>query len=232
MKKEHSDRSLRVNENGELWLDARLTSEWRASYRLAIQGGRVVVAELRIFPAPQPLSDLGPGSHSLAHVLTQQSTELPAGGLSTRLVRAVRVGNDVRSLAEIIDFVRVKYPAALAPDGILGRAGITAKTLTTPPPPRAPADAKRGRPQKPALMYAQLASEYADLVAGGSDKPVEELATRWGEQVTCIRSRLQTARRLKFLEPGTRGNAGGILLPAAKQLLKKGTRHGRTTRTR
>ena len=78
-----------------------------------------------------------------------------------------------------------------------------------------------------------VAGRYAAAVARGSTRPVQELATRLRQPVARLRSRIQKARQLGFLDQVVQGHAGGRLTPAAKRLLKaKEGRDGKTTRTR
>jgi hypothetical protein len=232
-----SDTRLRVG-NDALWLDAKLGEDWRVSYRLEVQNGRVIVAELRIFPRARPLR-LGPGRHGSAAIRRAMeqgsSSAIPPGGLSTRLLRRVRLGHDVHSLVQIAEGIKRNDPAAFAPGTVLAKWGVTADVLfEAVPTRRQEVWTGRGRPSIPAVVYAALASEYSTLVAGGSDRPVQELAERSGQPLTLVRSRIQTARRLGLLDPGVQGNAGGQLTPAAKQLLRKkgAERNGKTARAR
>jgi hypothetical protein len=220
--------ALRIDGDKNIWLDVTLNTDWKATYRLFLEKGRVVVGELRVFPRARPLR-VTPGAHGVPEVLTQQPSPVPLGGLSTRLLRQVRLGHAIHSVAQIVEYVGRTHPEALERDGYFGRAGLNAASAV---PVRRPKPG-RGRPALPTESYASLAAAYAAAVARGSRRPVYEIAKELSEPVARIRSRVQKARQLGLLDRGVQGNAGGKLTPAAKRLLKaKGGQHGKTTRKR
>lgn len=210
----------------ELWIESALDNQWIVAYRIAIQRRRAVVSEVRVLPnEPRPRA---PGRWSGAGWEGMDAT-VPTGGLSTRLLRKVRLGHDVHSLSRILEHVQRDDPNALKPEGWLGRMGVTQTTQPKRPRP----GLGRGRPPLPALTYAEVAAVYAAAVARGSKRPVEELASHYRQPVALIRSRVQRARALGYLESGVQGTAGGRLMPKAKGILRvKGARHGKKTRKR
>ena len=221
----HASEVAGVAARRELWVESPLDDRWVVAYRIAIQQGRAVISEVRVFPAealPRP-----PGRWSGAG-WKGMDAPVPPRGLSTRLLRRVRLGHDVHSLPRIIENVRRHDPGALKPDGWLGVLGITETTRVE----RQPSGTGRGRPALPEHTYARLAAAYAVAVARGSAHPVQDVAARFRQPVPRMRSRIQTARRRGFLEPGVQGNAGGQVTPDAKRLLQKGSQHAKTTRKR
>ncbi len=66
---------------------------------------------------------------------------------------------------------------------------------------------------------ARLADAYAKAVARGSTRPVQDVATRFRKPVAWMRTRVQRARTLGYLERGTQGHAGGRLTAKARRLL-------------
>jgi hypothetical protein len=88
------------------WLDLELDDHWRASCRLALQGGKIVIAEVRVRP---------------------RGDELPEGGITARLLRQVRVG-DVLADPELALFLkdqpaRFNFSDELLPRGAVHRPG-------------------------------------------------------------------------------------------------------------
>jgi hypothetical protein len=195
-----------------IFVSQRLAHDWVAEYKLRVRDGRLVVRELVIFP---------------------RADTSPEKSLSSRVLRQLRIGYCVQSLATAVAEVQKEDPSALAPDGYLGRAGLTPEVVAVPSP-RAQLGG-RGRPALPDSLYLQLAADYVTVLARGSTKPVQELAASRGLPVGRVRSQLQRARQLGFLDPGVQGSAGGQLTPRAKRLLtkrRKGSSHAKTARTR
>jgi hypothetical protein len=208
----------------DVWLEVPLEGDkrWVVAYRVVVQNGRAIVAEIRVFPNEPDRETAGEWSgQSLG-----AKAAVPAGGLSTRALRSIRLGHDVHSLKKLEDYFRSNRPEdvqrlleSFGLDGIRSN-GQTAR-----------ASGGRGRPALPREEYARLASAYADAVGRGSRNPIRELAQQLGLPATRIRARIHRARELGFLDPGSQGSAGGHLMPAARRALK-GARYGKTTRTR
>jgi hypothetical protein len=220
-----------------LWLETSLPGDpaWTVAYRIALQDGRAVVAELRVFPTESDVPNREPGSWRGEWL--GRKAPVPAGGLTTRAVRSIRVGQDVQSLANYVDEIRKEPDLRWFLDpkhGWLGHLGITDSLKIERPRAVRPG---RGRPTLPARAYLDVATAYAAAVERGSRSPIQDVAATLAIPVSTVRARIHTARRLGFLDPGRQGHAGGQLMPAARRLLqktrltKKGSRHGKT-RTR
>jgi hypothetical protein len=202
-----------------LWIEMPLPVDaaWTVAYRVIVQKTRAVVAEVRVFPSEPDIPDREAGSWRGEWL--GRKAHVPSGGLSTRALRSIRLGYDVRSLEQVI--TQVKQNPDLRPlldpeHGWLGAMGLT-QDLTTDRP-RATV-AGRGRPALPRSEYAALAAAYVAACASGSRRPVLDVARQRGDSVSLVRARIHTARRLGFLERGSPGCAGGTLTPAARTLL-------------
>jgi len=214
----------------DIWLESELPadSRWRVAYRVLLREGRVIVAEVRVFPR-ETNRVLGPGEW-LAEWLGRKAADVPAGGLSTRDLRSIRLGHDVHSIKAIVDELKASAPQLLDPSfGQFGELGLTAHFGSAAKPKKATG---RGRPALDAMEYAVLAAAYADAVAAGSRHPIRDVAERCGLTTNKVRSRIHAARARGFLDRGRQGNAGGLLQPVALKILKKqkGVRRGKTTR--
>lgn len=225
-------------ETEDLWIEMPLPIDaaWIVAYRVVVQKTRAVVAEVRVFPSEPDIPDREAGSWQ-GEWLGRQA-QVPAGGLSTRALRSIRLGHDVRSLDLVITQVKQnpdpRVRRLLDPErGWLGAIGLT-EAMTTDRPRAAVAG--RGRPALPRSEYAALAAAYVAALAGGRRQPVLDVANQFTLSVSCVRARIHTARRLGFLERGSPGSAGGALTPAARRLLRQTTRkegqHGKKKRTR
>jgi hypothetical protein len=213
----------------DVWIEAPLARDdrWLVAYRVVVQEGRALVAELRVFPN-EPSEARDPGEWS-GQWLGRQAP-IPAGGLSTRALLSIRLGRDMHSLTALVESVKAKgetHRWLLDPKhGWYGSFGIT-ETVR-------PAAPRRGRPALPLHEYVRVAAAYVNAIRRGSPNPVQEVARDLALPPSTVRSRIHFARNRGLLDRGRQGYAGGQLSPAARKLLKqmKGSQHGKTTRTR
>ena len=200
----------------EVWLPLDLGDHWRACYRLAVQGGAVVVGEVRVFPRETGASErllLSSGQWSAE--MFGSSATVPPGGITARLLRQVRVGEHHRVADKIVRQV-AGDPHPLAQDAA-ARHGLT--TL-------GPTGARRGRPRKPDFFYAQVADRYEAALKRGSRRPAEDVADAMGVSGGQVRQWLYAARDRGLLtrapryeRVGQQGVKGGSLTPRARALL-------------
>jgi hypothetical protein len=211
-----------------VWIEAPLPSDdrWLVAYRVVVQEGRAVVAELRVFPNEPERQDPGEWSGEWLG----RKAHVPAGGVSTRGLRSIRLGAGLHSLTALVDRVKgmgSDYRWLLDPEGgWYGAFGIT-ESLTTEP--ARPASSGRGRPALPPEEYARIAAAYVKALDRGSPNPIQDVARDLGLRVSTVRSRIHIARIRGLLDRGRQGYAGGQLLPAAQKLLrkmKKGSAYG------
>lgn len=210
------------------WYEAPIgdTSQWTAAYRLVPQRGRVIIAEIRLFPRERrhmiepgewSAEYLGPGAH------------VPRGGITARLVRKVRLGLMAKpgtSDSEITRLVTWWREQLNEEVRDVGAEGILPhQTVNLPPPPGTPR--RRGRPAWPDRRYAQVAKAYAEeLVKAQNEKrpphPAQAIMKRLKlESPAKARDAIKRARERGFLTaaPGY-GRVGGFLTPRAKALLR------------
>jgi len=152
---------------------------WRVKEECADEQGRLVVIRLRIEP----------------------TAAMPAGGLSSRVLRGIQVGQIASMLRELAE----KYPSSMQ------------SVLAMFKRPK--------RRQKWARtddrFYAELACEYVrtQMTPEGRKKPVETLAKWRRVPVKLLRSQIHYARKNGFLSEVGQGKAGGELTDKAKRVL-------------
>jgi hypothetical protein len=204
-------RTLRREKNSELvwteqrWLEVDVGSAWTAAARLAVQNGRVVISELRVFPRDRPGSV--PGLWS-GEILGPMAT-VPAGGLTSTLLRKVPIPGYASFAAARIAHWRQAggLPAESADLALPGVAPFGRKEST------------RRRAGKPDRFYAEVAAEYVRLLTKRSRRPVADLAKRRGLKPAQARDAIRTARERQLLSWGHWGKPDGYLTQRAEQLL-------------
>lgn len=210
---------------GDVWLEVPVVGGWVAASRLAIQEGRLVIAEVRVFPGedtalrrgspPKELLHMaGPGRWS-GEVLGVQA-EVPPGGLTASTLRTVRLGEHPRHVRAVVQWLAKQYGAdAFKSGGSLAALGLA-------PEGERPRPARQfGRGD---LFYARLARDYGRLIERGSEQPVAAIATARGVAVARIRGWLHEARVRGLLTPGVQGRSGGQLTARAERLLRDADR--------
>jgi hypothetical protein len=214
-------RRLAVVRTDNIWLEEPLGAAWVVAYRLSAQQGMPVVAELRVFPAEsdRPRGQVGEWS---ATVLGSRA-RVPSGGVTARLLRAIRVGAHHRAAGQTFRMLRralaQSIPEALETQ-VLSDA-FDRHALAGPPMP-----GRRGVPQAP-VIYAALAATYATAIQTGHAAPARLVAERHGLDRARARKALYRARALGLLTKASQGQRGGVLTPKAKRLLRsRGPVHG------
>ena len=192
------------------WIEAPIDAEWTVAYRMVPQHGRPVIAEVRVFPSEDNPSR-HPGEWSATRL--GATPTVPAGGVSTRLLRAMRLGSDVAIGLKAGNRYLQLVPAARPR---LRRAGY--RRLKRPHGHGGWSDENLLRA---ALFY----------VKRGGRRPVADLADAWNLTRSRARDLLQAAKEKGFLTPGTPGKTSRALTDRARELLQKGHDHGKTTRT-
>jgi hypothetical protein len=190
----------------DTWIEVQLGHDWIAAYRLVADHGRAVVGEVRLFPAETWWKrPLGGWSGELLGVRAC----VPQGGITTRLLRGVRVRAYLRSMSEWLARFRAKHPEHARFFG----------WGDDPERVRLPQRHGRGRKGRPHRFYAQLAAEYVRAVNGGSHRPIADVARRRRLPSGRVRDMIRRARQLELLPEGVQGRAEGQLTAAAEALL-------------
>ena len=152
-----------------LWLKVDVDDDWRADLRLAIQGNRFVVSEVRLFPRPgsdSPAGDSWPEAET-----SGVHAKVPAGGLTARLLRRVPLQIHERMLYPL-------HAVELLLDG-------EGKALPRQPDTNKP---RRGRPPIPDEELLEVARVYEKAFRAGPEPdasgrnavPRDERRTRAG----------------------------------------------------
>jgi hypothetical protein len=186
----------------ELWMEVPVGKQWLAACRILPQDGVPVIVELRLYPQ-NPRNTPGRWAGELAG----PRATFPAGGISTKLLRDVRLGLSARAWAYFNEYLR-RMPKTVAEQ--LARAAQTDV--------HAGARRRTGRPDR---FYARVAQRYVRLVMKGSRRPNEQIAAQIEESISKVRDFITQARRRGLLTQAPKmGQRGGSLTQRALKLLK------------
>lgn len=175
----------------ECWVEVPIGgSGWVAAAQMVSRGHTADVAEIRIYPA-EPTEGRPKGEWG-ALALGARAT-CPPGGITARLLRRVPLGIFARASAEFIAQFYGKYPKEFQ------RVGLQ---------PALPAPRRR-RPV-PDVVVAGIAAAYAEAVARGSRRPVEETAAVFpGAPLKRVRQLVYEARQRALLTSAPKQGAHG-----------------------
>lgn len=207
----------------EAWIEARLSPEWTAAYRLALQDGALVVAELRIYPrqddAALPLGEWRGMTSGL-------QASVPSGGLTSGIIKAATIGQHVRHAREPLE----KLAQALKGRGRVTSVDISAGTRRTidlaahplvrqlQPLLVGPTPMKRADGSDTSSLYVAVAEAYARGLSAVAI--ADRLKTRIGKGTSpaYVTQMIYAARhRFRFLQPTSgRGIAGRALTAAGR----------------
>jgi hypothetical protein len=173
---------------------------------LAVQDGRVVVAEVRVHPWEK----------------------IPPGGLTRRLLRRVPFGVHVDYFATVAKLRRILVPEGVSvfegPWVELAAAHLK-PTLEASPRPRG--GKRPGRRPLPDEDLLTAARAYVTARDRGSPRPVPDAARALKMSEARMRDLVYRARRRGFLTQTSQGRGGGALTPHARALLKSRRRRQR-----
>src|SRR5262245_31230036 len=145
------------------WLEAPLTKGWIVAFRIVIQKGRPVIAELRIFP-DENLQDRPVGEWSAS--MLGNDAKCPRGGVTMHHIRQLRLSILRSEINKVLADYRANAPELL--------------DLVKLESPRKPRRVKkprgRGRPSLPDKTLAAMAKLYAERCYSGSLSPVQDTA--------------------------------------------------------
>ena len=210
----------------DCWLEVPLTDGWVAAHRLVPQNGRPVLAELRIFHrdeqrAPSVDGVVDDAYHYEAGEWAAETegfgAPVPDGGLTARMVKAVKAGAFLDDATEHMREMERAWGKEVVHEegGVLSRHGFTAGSSQS--------KERRGRPPSHRdIWYAILARDYCRIInAGNHKRPVKELAAARGYKAQSMSRLLNQAREKGMLTPTPPGRAGGQLTSLAVMLLKE-----------
>ena len=185
----------------DAWVTEQLDESWTASYRLAVQEGYLVVAELRIHPTEEGFS---PGDWS--GIWKGAKAKVPDGGLTARTRNKAKLGAHITSGRHIAAVWRKRAQQERRRSSLVARLQkLGVKRLN--PPPRA---GRGGRPGFPIKRYRRAARLYQAAIDRESLHPNQDVAEALGITAAQARDMIYRARHRHGLLPGTnRGKARG-----------------------
>lgn len=196
-------------QRGRHWVLNR-QGAWAIAGRFATDAeGRRVLCELRVMPAEG--AELPTGG---------SAADPPAGGLTARDLRRLKIGKLARGLERHLDATEYRPEAPTrretlyAPPEVVELLGSRKRRPTRP-----------GRRGHPLEFYAEAARAYVESL--GSRQPVVEAARALGEAWGCeppsiryVRGLLDSARRRGLLTRPQPGRAGGELTEKGRAALE------------
>lgn len=217
---------------GQPWL--REACRWVAEYRLAIQDGRLIVAEVRVCPARWGLL----GDAASGEDAGIAASDVPPGGLTTRLLRRLTIGAHVDFTRKLLEQLggtvrwpdgRVsKYPPAWTIPGVADRPGAVVlidlaaagATKRAASAARRPNGKRAGRQPLSDAVLVEAAAAYRDA-RKRSPRPVPDAARALGMSEARMRDLVYRARKRGFLTPTKQGRGGGSFTPEADAILRR-----------
>jgi hypothetical protein len=205
-----SVQTMRIDRgSGQTWIRAyNLGGGWVTDYRLALQDGRVVVAELRVRP--------------------REGSGVPAGGLTRRRLRSVAFGVHVDYFAQVAELSRgLLMPGASVFDGPWAHLATAHYRAQPKPAVDSSGAPRRGRPRVADEELARAAAADVAARSRGSKRPVPDAARALKMTAARLRDLVYRARHRGLLTRTMQGRGGGALTPEARALLSKVTRRMR-----
>ena len=203
----------------EAWLEVALNGDWQVAYRLSVRGETAEVSEVRLFP--NETGELGRTAGTWSVDQLGAEARVPPGGVSTRLLRHVKLGYQLRALDAIMKHQATDHPGAFDRGMPFDAARLTPYTHGRDS--RRGTVGGRGRPALPDSVYADIASRFARACKRGSKSPVADVARELTLSNATVRGRLQTARNTGLLtRAGKQGCVGGELTKRGRLALRRG----------
>ena len=188
----------------EAWAEIDLDDAWTVAIQLVEQAGRLVCAEVRIFPTLPEERSLSRNEQQRRLGETRTGlADVPAGGMRAGLLRDV----------QLQDLLEQAYQEAERAAGVLpSEVGVIAGSRVE----------LRGRKRRDPDLLARVAILYAEAVRAGNHKPIQYIRERIpSHSESAIRKFVQEARVVGFLTAAPRpGVAGGDATDAAYRALR------------
>ena len=188
----------------DVWFEDRL-GDWVVAYRLGLQQEtRIVVSEIRIFPAGGART---PGDGRWSADVLGCRAPVPPGGIKARTVlRRIRLRSFERELSTLLGKLPGlgwKFRAPNVPTG----GGTRGRKLNV-------------------LRYARVAVTYAARFEEGSARPTADVARQLKMTPAAARAAVAKARKLGLLTTTARGERNGHVTPQAIKIVNQ-ARKGR-----
>ena len=236
----------------QLWVGVDVDDGWRADLRLALQDDRLVVSEVRLYPsmteAEAKLAGISPSvrdtkEFELLHEPGDSwkrgqeqglDAEVPAGGISARLLRRVPVHVHERMDTQRLAVLKITPRG----DEEVIELHTEGELILLQHQHRSDAPRRRGRPRLDDATLLRVAATYAEAYLAGAH-PTQTVRRKLRMSQARARDLVRRARERGFLTHATWGRAGGKLTAEAERLLsaskepsdqagKTKTAHGRT----
>jgi hypothetical protein len=180
----------------DLWVLETIEKTWQAAYRIGVQDGSPIVAEVRLYPA-EPDAVAGEWSG----VWRGLAAPVPPGGLTARLLRKVKLGAHVtegrHQLVRLERDARQRRKRSALRDMLRAKGLIRAR-----PPSREPRRRRRGKRD-----LEHVATLYRAARQRGSHRPVADVAEQLGIKPKAASNAVYAARCRGLLGRTERGRA-------------------------
>jgi hypothetical protein len=195
----------------DFWV-RREDGPWVIAYRLVLQGGRLVIGELRVYPRQyRDSEDVESGvltPWDVTRDLQGINGVAPAGGLTASFVHGIRPGQDVNIGRDIVRGLKGRDAAIWR---ILLSLGVQ-----TDEAPAANTHHRMGGPQGKGLAFYR---EVARVYLAAPSRPTQAVAKAKNITVEQARDAVYRARHRYGLLPLTsRGKAGGADIAALRRI--------------
>jgi hypothetical protein len=199
----------------EMWVEDAIDDDWVAAYRVMVEDGQPLVAEVRLFPHA-PLEGRGAGRWS------ERVADVPADGVPGRTLRELRLKVPRGTFAAFVRDI-AKDPRFAAQVFKHSSLSLDAEVQGRRP----------GRKGRSDAFYLVWAVAYVQEMAKGSRHPIKDLAEHPpspvkgyvsdGGQVSeaTVRDLIHKARTRGLLSEPPRGQPGGHLTEKAKGILSQ-----------
>jgi hypothetical protein len=196
-----------------VWYEKPVGEDWIAAFRLLIQDGRLVVGELRVFPAAGRRGRAGEWTGGDAGL----AANAPRGGLPATLLRQITFSEVTAEAVAVARWIQQQHGAP--PDGLPDFDRAVADVEE----PKGKTKRGAGRPAIERLFLARVAKCYMERLEDAQNyaKPAQVLAGEYGKTEECVRGWIAKARKQGLLTPTRPGMKGGKLTPAAEALLRR-----------
>jgi hypothetical protein len=214
---EESDFGVITRDNVQV--QTEIADAWRVLYSFALQRGRLVVSEIRIFPV-EARAVTGEWSGDVQGC----QAKVPPGGLTARIAReAVRLGPVIAKAKSNVEWLTRERELARK----LGSPGMTT-TARFGLDDLADDGATSERHRRTLELHAKAAAAYVEAIRYDDDevrrRPLHHVKRRLGVGYITARSYIMQARREGLLLGGGRGRTDSSLTERAEALLSKQSR--------
>jgi len=179
-----------TTEGGGYWVHLPFADGWVAAQRLGLQGGELVVSELRVFPAEKPRGRAGQWSGAMASV--------PKGGVTSPLLRSASVGRHAAAPV-VSDWVSTAGGWSPTTKALARRVSRDLR-LPDSSKPRAGVRGRPGRKPTDCAFYEKVAEDYRRWAG---QHPAKRIAEKHGVSGATARTWIHTARHTLGLLPKT-----------------------------